>query len=273
MKRTLISALWCAATLAFSGSAAFAQTLTLLNPPNSGYTEGGVYTTPYNISVNSTPMQLICDDFTTDISIGESWTTTATTLSTVDAATVTGLKFDQSMYNSSILGGTGDVVQDYAVAAVLAGELLALPNTDSANAGALSFAIWDVFDSTLLGTSYAGMSDPYGTITQAQWAAAMTDLTSAIATVDGVLTGGSNSSSVTLNGQTVKLWSGGVVSLNSLGINSLTAYTPSPNAGVAQEFLSVSTPEASTPILLVVDLAGVLGLIGFLKRRQAKRSC
>lgn len=269
LKRILIPRPLCAAALLICcGTGVFAQTLTLLNPPNTGYTEGGVYTSPYNISVNGTPTQLICDDFTTDISIGESWDTAATTITTIDSATVAGLKFDSPTYNGDILGGTGDVIQDYAIAAVLANELLALPNTDTADAGALSFALWDVFDSALLGSSYASMSDPYGLISSVQWNAAFTDLTNAITEVDGVITGGSADGSLS----SAELMSGGSVNLNSLGINSLTAYTPSPDAGVAQEFLSVSAPEASTPVLLAVDLLGFFALLRFLRRKQATKT-
>jgi len=254
--------LFAAGLMVCCGTGSLAQTLTLLNPPNTGYTEGGVYTSPYNISVNGTPTQLICDDFTTDISIGESWLTSATTITDINSTTVEGLKFDSATYNGNILGGAGDVVQDYAIAAVLAGELLALPSSDSADAGALSFAIWDVFDDTLLGSSSPG-SDPYAALTGPQWSAAMTDLSNAITEVDSVITGGMAGS-----GDVSGLVSGGSVNLASLGISSLTAYTPTPNAGVAQEFLQVSMPEPSYPALLAIDFLAVLGLIAFLRRRS-----
>ena len=262
MKSTILNSLTFSATLLIcSGTGAFAVDLTLLNPPNSGYVEGGVYTSPYNISVGGTAMQLICDDFTTDISIGETWTTAVTTITTIDASTVAGLKFANSSYNGSILGGAGDVVQDYAIAAVLAGELLALPDSDNADAGALSFAIWDVFDSTLLGSSSPG-SDPYFALTDAQWNAAFTDLTNAITLVDSVISGGTGTSNA-IGG----LKAGGSVNLNSLSISGLNVYTPTPSAGVAQEFLQVSMPEPSSPTLLAVDLLAVLSLIGVLRRR------
>jgi hypothetical protein len=268
---------FAATILICCGAAAFAQdTLTLLNPPNTGFTEGGVYTSPYNINVNNgpngtgtinTPLQLICDDFTTDITVGESWNATATTLTTLNSTTVAPLKFDNTSYNGEALGGAGDVVQDYAIAAVLASELLSLPDTDTQAAGDLSFALWDVFDSTLLGTSYASMSDPFGTITSTQWTDAMNDLTGAIAQVDGVITGGSANPNA-ISG----LMSGGTVVLSSLNISSLTAYTPTPNAGVAQEFLQVTTPEASTPVVLAADLLGFFALVGFLRRRRAAKT-
>jgi hypothetical protein len=256
--RILILKLLCAVVLLIGcGTGAYAQTLELLNPPNSGYIEGGVYTSPYNISVNGSAMQLICDDFTTDISIGESWDATVTTLTTIDTGTVANLKFASSTYNGNILGGAGDVVQDYAIAAVLAGELLSLPSSDSADAGALSFAIWDVFDSTLLGSSCASQNDPYGSLScgppndpngpSGEWGAAYADLQNAISEVNSVMLGGS-------------------VNLANLGIASLTVYTGDP-AGVAQEFLQVSMPEPSSPVVLGLDLLGVAGLVWFVRRR------
>lgn len=257
--------LLCAAViLTCCGTGAFAQvTLTLLSPPNTGFTEGGVYTSPYNINVNSglnntgtinTPMQLICDDFTTDINVGESWNatvTTITTITTLNTSTVANLKFNA---DNDILGGSADVVQDYAVAAVLAGELLSLPSTDSQAAGDLSFALWDVFDPALLGPG-GTTSDIYATptnFTYSDWSAAETDLNNAVAEVDGVMTNGS-------------------VSLSSLGITNLTIYTPNPTSA-AQEFMQVTTPEASTPVLLAVDLLGFFALVAFLRRKQAPKT-
>jgi len=254
MQNTMLKSLYLAATLLVCcGTGAFASdSLTLLSPPNSGYTEGGVYTSPYNISVNGTPMQLICDDFTTDITVGETWPASPTTLTVINASSVAGLKFANASYNGSILGGATNVVQDYAIAAVLAAELLLLPNSDTAEAAAYSYAIWDVFDSTLLGTSYQTMSDPYGTLTQLQWDAAIADLQSAISLVGTVPAGGG----VDLNN----------ISINGTSIASVTIYTPVPQSG-AQEFLGVSMPEPSYPAVLAVDLLAVVGLIVVLRRR------
>ncbi len=270
LNRPRVSRLLCAAVILICcATGAFADAnLQLLSPPNSGYTEGGVYTSPYNISVNGTATQLICDDFTTDIS-GGTWSATVSTITTIDSATVAGFKFDSSPYNANILGGAANVVQDYAVAAVLAAELLSLPNTNTAEAGALSFALWDVFDPSLLGSSYGTMSDPYGPIDKTQWTNAMTDLANAIAQVDGVMTGGTNAGSVTnpTSLANVEIESGGSVNLSSLNISGLTVYTPTPDASVSQEFLHVTTPEASTPVLLAVDLFGFVAIAAFLRKR------
>lgn len=65
-----------------------------------------------------------------------------------------------------------------------------------------------------------------------------------------------------------------VVNDDYVGSN-VTVYSPSPNLGVgsdvAQEFLVVNTPEASTPLLLAVDVLGFLGLFGLLRRRMLRR--
>lgn len=64
-----------------------------------------------------------------------------------------------------------------------------------------------------------------------------------------------------------------VVSDNYVGTN-VTVYTPNPNGGPghspSQEFLVVTTPEASTPILFAIDLLGFVALVGFLRKRQAR---
>jgi hypothetical protein len=99
---------------------AWAQDVTLtLENAVPGNVMGGAYTSPYGISVGSgSPVMLICDDFTTDISIGDTWVAGVTTLSEIDSSAVAGLKF----------GTDPNAVQDYAVAAVLAAEVMALPN-------------------------------------------------------------------------------------------------------------------------------------------------
>jgi hypothetical protein len=238
------------------GTGAFAaSTLTLLNPPNNGDAAGGVYTSPYNISVDGTPTQLICDDFTTDISVYEQWTASVTTLTDLTAGSVSGLKFGNSGNEPS---GTSllstNTAQDYAIAAVLDAELMWTPNLTADQIAGYSFAIWDIFDSTLLQSTCCGTSDPYGALTSQQWMDATTDLTVAEGLANTAL-------------------SGGVYDLNNIvvdgqSIGSLTVYTPIvPPGPNAQEFLKVTAPEASTPVLLGVDLLGFLALAGFLRKR------
>ena len=53
--------------------------------------------------------------------------------------------------------------------------------------------------------------------------------------------------------------------------SNVTVYTPQPH-GVSQEFLVVTTPEASTPVLLAADILGFIALVGFLRKRMAGSS-
>lgn len=218
---------------------------------NAGYGNvmGGVYTSPYGISINNGPAtSLICDDFTTDISIGQSWTAVGTTLTTLTAADVANLKF----------GNVANAAEGYGVAAVLSAELLALPNqsgTNAITAGELSYAIWDVFDTGLLNSVNTG----WGTLTSAELSAAQADLSAAETLVAAATTNG-----------TVNL---GAIDVGGLSIASLTIYTPNP-LSASQEFLTVtmapaSMPEPSYPAVLGIDLMAVVGLILFFRRRSA----
>jgi hypothetical protein len=217
---------------------------------------GGVYTSPYGVSVNGGPTTLmICDDFTTDSYVGLTWTATETTLSQISNSSVAGLKFATAPYSTTpgIVGGPSNVGIDYATAAVLAAQLMSLPNigTPAENAemaGELSFAIWGVFDTNLLQNTSTG----YGTLTAGQLSAALGYITAAQGLVSAATSGGVTN----LN----------LISINGQSINSLTVYTSNP-LGASQEFLRVSMPEPSYPAVLAVDLLAVLGLIVVLRKR------
>ncbi|MBZ5625335.1 MAG: hypothetical protein LAQ69_42540 [Acidobacteriia bacterium] len=226
--------------LACFAAGAFAATDTLqLQTAGAGYVMGGVYTSPYGISINGgAPTLLICDDFTTDISLGQTWFATVTSLADLQAGTGTP-KF------------TPVDIQNYATAGVLAAELMSLPNLYSEAAGEISYAIWGIFDTTLLNS----MSNPYGTITQKELDAAKQYLMNAENMVAGATTAGVvDLSKISINGQS---------------INGLTIYTPSGPNGLnsSQEFLQVSMPEPSYPAVLAVDLLAVVGLMVVLRRR------
>jgi hypothetical protein len=214
------------------------DTLTLINA-GANYVMGGVYTSPYGISINGgSPVSLICDDFTTDISLNESWSAIPTTFADLQAGTNPGgtPKF------------TPVDIQNYAVTAVLAAELMALPNLASEPAGEISYALWDVFDPTLLTSTNTG----YGTLTTAELTAAQGYLSSAQALVAGATTGGV----VNLN----------QISIGGHAIEGLTIYTPDPKSA-AQEFLSVQVDEPPYPAVLAMDLVGMAGLIVVFRRR------
>jgi hypothetical protein len=94
----------------------------------SGGSAGGVYTSPYYATVNGIANVLVvCDDFSHEDSLGQSWTTTTSTLSNLSDA-----RFDQ---------GQSDQLQQYGEVAWLFNQLLANPS-DGNN---ISFAIWAVF--------------------------------------------------------------------------------------------------------------------------------
>jgi len=263
---------------------ALAQELSLTVLPPQNAVMGGVYTSPYTINVNGVPELLICDDFTTDITLGEQWPTSTTSMSTVDSSAVTDLKFNQSPGNSSIMGGPNDVVYDYAVAAVLAADLMEIPNIGTSNenaqeaeaAGEISYAIWGIFDQTLWNSLLANGSTGYGSLTtsgpnsvpstsqyymQGQvggaeyylaLAESLVNATNPTTNSSGVVT------SVDLND----------ISVNGHPIESLLVYTPVvPPGPNAQEFLQVSVPEPSSRGLLALDLLAAAGLIVALRRR------
>jgi hypothetical protein len=246
----------CSAVLLI-GCSAFGATETLqLVSAGAGNVMGGVYTSPYGISISgngpTTTTLLICDDFQTDISLGETWTATETTLTQITAASVAGLKF----------GSLSNAVQDYATAAVLAAELMSLPNQTGNNAiiaGEYSYALWAIFDPALLSLpqNSNGYNTGYGYLTSAEMTAINADLSTAQAMV---------SKATTANG----------VSLSSLYIGgfpleSLSIYTPNPT-GASQEFLGVvidppAAAEPAYPAVLTLDLLAVVGLIVLFRRR------
>jgi hypothetical protein len=248
------------AVLLLLGLVAGLQAADTLNLTSAGANSvmGGVYTSPYGISVNGGPTTLmICDDFTTDISVGLTWTANQTTLTQISDASVAGLKFASSPYNITpgIVGGPSNVVADYATAAVLAAQLLTLPNVgtvgeDSAAAGEISYALWAVFDTKLLQNTDTG----YGTLTTGQLTAAQGYLAAAQGLVSAATSGGvTDLTHISINGQSIA---------------GLTIYTPDPK-NTSQEFLRVSMPEPSYPTVLAIDLLAVVGLVVALRRRAA----
>jgi len=216
------------------------DTLKLENT-GANYVMGGVYTSPYGVSINGgPPALLICDDFTTDVSLNQTWTATVTSLAELQAGT----------NPSNTPKFTPASVAKYATAAVLAAELVSLSNPASELAGEYSFAIWDIFDPTLLNS----LSSPYGTITQTELDAAKAFLQQAQDIVASVTTSG-----------VVNL---SALSVNGTAITGLTIYTPDPLTS-SQEFLQVSMPEPTYPAVLALDLLAVVGLIVAFRRRIA----
>jgi hypothetical protein len=240
-------------------SVAWADDTLVLQNAGAWSAMGGVYTSPYGITVNGTPTLLICDDFETDVYQGDTWDANPVTLTQISSTTVSGLKFDSSPYNSGILGGAGNAVEDYATAAVLAAELLALPNVgtpaeNTEKAGELSYAIWSVFDNSLYQSLNSTGWTGYGSLS--------TGPNSEVAAVDAYIFNAQN----LVNGTTTNLDS---ISIGGQSINSLTVYTPNP-LNASQEFLQVQMPEPGYPLMLGLDLVGAAGVILAFRRRKSK---
>src|ERR1039458_8269478 len=99
--------------LALCQTVAFADTpLTLIGTNNNS--EGGVYTSPYQISVNGTNQWLVCDDFETDISTGDSWTAKVNSLTDAKNG---GAKFTSSP------SAAYSLAEDYEAVALLAVQI------------------------------------------------------------------------------------------------------------------------------------------------------
>ena len=226
----------------------------LLGTPNSNIM-GGVYTSPYELgvggnppSVQGTPMNLVCDDFTTEISTGEIWS--ANVYSIMDVTGTGPQKFQHTPNPVTIPGvGTSDytIQQQYNAVAWLAEQLLdgSLGDTSTSYQAAIdSFAIWQIFDSTAV--------DGYG---------------------GNVL---SSSEQTDVANEMLLAFSQTQLNYN------VYIYTPNP-ADSAQEFLGISqnpltqpfifpTPEGSTLTLLAFNSLALLGIVLFVRRRRINQN-
>jgi PEP-CTERM motif len=112
------------AALADSASITFENTT-----PNNQY--GGVYVYPYNVSVNGSTnyVPMSCMTYGNEISTGESWTATVS-----------------SLYNTTNTFGGAGKITNYQEAAWLFLQLGANPSLNTAVG--ISYAIWDLLDSS-----------------------------------------------------------------------------------------------------------------------------
>ena len=255
MMRTLVRALASLALVGIFVAGALAQTasLTITGANPDGYYLGGIYTNPYTFSITqngftTSPVLLSCDDFYNDVSLGESWNAYVTSLSSIE---------NETTLNTTVyFPGGGQGVPDtlaaqktgYEEIAYLASDLYYNASSDGYGnqaAADLSYAIWDIFDPTLLADNTQGLD--------------ATDLANALADVKMAQT---------------FVADGGVV-------GSVLIYTPmcgsSPcttsSPGAPQEFIQVLSPNQSLPepsfiAMLLADL-GFLAAMIFWRRRTA----
>jgi len=287
----------------FMTAAADAQTTVNFGITGAGPTGNnlaGVYTDPYAGCVGctsgtpGTSVQIFCDDFTDDVSPPEYWQAFATNISAFTAsgnvatvyysATTTPSGAPVPPGNPSttpttyaglptgLVSGWGVAQEsqpfsqttDYIAAAILAAESITAGSGNPTAQNDLSFALWGIFDPTLLDNA----QNQYGTLpTGSPWndlAAAQTDLESAL-----------------LQAST---YSNGTIFTEQTGINA-TIYTACTNCAVGptatgavdttprpQEFIVVAMPEPATPVVLGFYLVAVavMGLVFRLRRGRVR---
>lgn len=231
----------------------------------TGNNLGGVYTSPYQLEITNTitgasqTSFLICDDFATDTYFGEQWL--ADTIQFTPTGLVVGgpQKFNVAANHD----GTNTVVfpdgtendytiqQQYDAVAWLATKLFA--GTIGASEGSTfildptlaneySYAIWQIFDSA----ADSGYNNQDPSAGDANFVKDVTaDMTNA--------------------------FSAGAPSSDYV----ITVYTPiESNNGrdsfPSQEFIGVSVPEGSTPVLLALDFVVLAGIILLVRRRKRR---
>ncbi len=118
-----------AAFLLSSAPAAIAGTASMTLTGAGSNVLAGVYVGPYTATINGTSTPVICDDFSDESYLPESWTANVSTFPGLASVQFTG----------------SPELQNYEEAAYLAFELLAAP-VNSLQAGEIQYALWDVFD-------------------------------------------------------------------------------------------------------------------------------
>lgn len=156
--RKLFKMAGCLAPLCLATSALATVNMELTGVNGNSY--AGVYTSPYSATVNGVATTVICDDFSTESSLGQTWTANVTTVASVVAGT-SSAKFSPA--------------QSYDAVASLATQLLSI-NASSQQAVILSFAIWDIFDASGVQSWLTSHGDPSG-VSGAALAAANAALT------------------------------------------------------------------------------------------------
>ncbi len=213
---------------------AFAETIQLtLTGVGAGTSYGGVYTGPYAITVGSQPMNLICDDYSTEISPVYTWTANVFTLSSITS----GLKFGaQTSFGGDLAGASP--YQAYEEVLYLAQQMMQAGN--STYTSAIHFAIWQIMDPAL---------------------------------TTGVPQDGADTHSSTAYWLTQAAGNYAGVNAANFVIYTPLVLTPGPataGSDISQEFILVKNP-SPTPVPPSVLLlgTGLLGLAGF--RRRPKK--
>jgi len=232
-----------AAVLLFA-SASSAQTVSMtitgVNP--TGTSLGGVFTDPYQGTVNGTPATIVCDDWADETYLPESWQANANNLASagVSLSTLTPVKWDPLLGGKT--PGPDGTQQLYNEVAYLVTELLA--TNDPTKQADISYALWQLTCSAPVATvgNLCSKSDlPFSKLTGA-------DLTNATNYLNDALN----------------------ITFTPGEYSNFTIYTPVAGSGTngttPQEFI-VLTPESSTVVMVGADMLGLLALAFFFRRR------
>jgi hypothetical protein len=152
-KDSLLQFCFILVALFISSATLSANTLPVVFNNGGSNVMGGVYVGPYNLTVGGQSMQLVCDDFLSNVIAGETWNAVTSTY-----PTLSNVKFSGLVQYEEI----GYLVQQ-----------MFTNITNPTTVGYISWAIWDIFDPGVSG------SDPYGTLTSAQQTQINTWLTQA----------------------------------------------------------------------------------------------
>jgi len=257
MVRSSITSAFClfvsVASLAFGNTTA---TFTLTGT-NEGANLGGVYTSPYFASIETGTTTVstaaICDDFSDDSYLGESWTANVTNYSNL------------SSFNSTVMwtgttwqGQTLSQAQEYMAVALLTEDLLPIYSSNPTLAGEYGYAVWAL----TYPDSESGSQSPESYLNSSGipgiWSAVEGLVNSAVTNVVGP---------------------GSKVSLSQFG--SVAIYSYDSAAGLPtgcgntcppppQEFIVVGMPEPSMPLSLLFYFSALTCLVIVFRRRVIK---
>lgn len=293
----------CQAVVIAAGlaAAAFGQNQVTFDYSNpNGASLAGEYTNPYQATVTplnftgySGAIAAYCDDLAATVIAPESWTADATDLAGVNSSSPVLNQNGTTVFNSLADSTTTTLTETeaYIAVAYLAMQSMTVGPValDPSNPGTpeqevLSWALWDIFDPTILGTSCINDSTTGGCLDNgdpnysSDALAAQSYVNKAVA----VALGYANDPNA------------GADFESSIGAD-VQIYTPAPNTGAGdgctiygaapcgspQEFVAIEpinsngqplpTPEASVWATLGIDLVGV-GMIGLVFRRRQLRN-
>ena len=195
---------------------------------------GGAYVSPYTGTIDGSNALIICDDYTTDVNVGLTWTATAENAGSLNASEPP--KFwgkNGNGPNSGVSSGY-TAQQDYDAVAWLANQLMLPADLDNGTLQAdYSYAIWNIFDPGLTTLNGQNSYGPDGG-------------------ASALITEAYNE----------------VVNDHYVATN-VVVYTPNPLTA-SQEYLVVTAPEPAAAAVLGFDLLSVLAILFLLRRYRVR---